>query len=98
MRPRFSALSPNVLKKIERSEDFLQGLGIRQARVRYHGSIARIEVMVKDFEKVIANQERISEALQAYGFSFVTLDLKGHRTGSMNVLADVPSFCRHLHY
>jgi len=67
----------NVLKKIERSEDFLQDIGIRQVRVRCHGSIARIEVMVKDFEKVIANQNRISEILQSYGFTHITLDLKG---------------------
>jgi uncharacterized protein len=92
------AIDANVLKKIERSEDFLQGLGIRQVRVRYHGSIARIEVMVKDFEKVIANQERISEALQTYGFSFVTLDLKGYRTGCMNVHSDAPSSCLDPHY
>jgi pyridinium-3,5-biscarboxylic acid mononucleotide sulfurtransferase len=68
-KPAFACLSSrvpygvvideNVLKKIKRSEDFLQDIGIRQVRVRCHGSIARIEVMVKDFEKVIANQDRI---------------------------------------
>jgi uncharacterized protein len=85
------AIDANDLKKIERSEDFLQGLGIRQVRVRYHGSIARIEVMGEDFQKVIAHGEEISEALQVIGFLYITLDLKGYRTGSMNVLADVPS-------
>ena len=99
-KPAFACLSSrvpygvvideNVLKKIERSEDYLQGLGIRQVRVRCHGSIARIEVVPEDFEKVITHRERISEALQTYGFSYTVLDLQGYRTGSMNVLADVP--------
>jgi len=97
-KPAFACLSSrvpyrvvidaNVLKKIERSEDFLQGLGIRQVRVRYHGSIARIEVSVKDFEKVIANQDRISETLHSYGFTYITLDLQGYRTGSMNLQSE----------
>jgi uncharacterized protein len=79
------AIDEQVLKKIERSEDFLQGLGIRQMRVRHHGSIARIEVVPEDFEKVITHREIISEALQTYGFSYAVLDLQGYRMGSMNV-------------
>jgi uncharacterized protein len=82
------AIDEQALKKIERSEDFLQDIGIRQVRVRCHGSIARIEVMVKDFEKVIANQDRISETLQSYGFTHVTLDLQGYRIGSMNLQSE----------
>jgi uncharacterized protein len=78
------AIDEQALKKIERSEDFLRSLGIRQLRVRYHGTIARIEVMPGDFEKVIIHKEKISEALQVYGFAYVTIDLNGYRMGSMN--------------
>ena len=93
-KPAFACLSSRIpygvaidvqaLKKIERAEDFLQEIGIRQVRVRNHGVVARIEVMPEDFEKVIANRERVSKTLQAYGFSYVTIDLKGYRMGSMS--------------
>lgn len=84
------AIEEQALKKVERSEDFLRSLGIRQLRVRYHGTIARIEVLPEDFEKVIAQRERIAEALKAYGFSYITLDLQGYRMGSMNTPPGVP--------
>jgi uncharacterized protein len=94
-KPSFACLSSRVpygisidttiLKKIERSEDFIQSLGIRQARVRYHGDVARIEVLSEDFDIILANREKIATALMQYGFLHITLDLKGYRTGSMNI-------------
>jgi uncharacterized protein len=94
-KPSFACLSSRVpygisidttiLKKIERSEDFIQSLGIKQARVRYHGDVARIEVLSEDFDIILANKERIIRALMHYGFLHVSLDLKGYRTGSMNI-------------
>ena len=99
-KPAFACLSSRIpygvsideqaLKKIERSEDFLRSLGIRQLRVRYHGTIARIEVMPEDFEKLITHREKISEALQVYGFAYVTIDLNGYRMGSMNAPSGAP--------
>jgi uncharacterized protein len=82
--PYGTAINEQALIRIERSEDFLRSIGIGQLRVRYHGSLARIEVLLEDFGKVIANRERISEALQEYGFSYITIDLQGYRMGSMN--------------
>jgi len=94
-KPAFACLSSRVpygtpiaaaiLKRIERSEDFIRSLGIRQVRVRYHGDVARIEVLSEDFGAVTANREQITEALALYGFSYVALDLTGYRTGSMNI-------------
>jgi uncharacterized protein len=94
-KPSFACLSSRVpygisidttiLKKIERSEDFIQSLGIKQARVRYHGDVARIEVLSEDFDIILAHKERIIRALMHYGFLHVSLDLKGYRTGSMNI-------------
>jgi pyridinium-3,5-biscarboxylic acid mononucleotide sulfurtransferase len=99
-KPAFACLSSRIpygvvieeqaLKKVERSEDFLRSIGIGQLRVRYHSAVARIEVMPEDFEKVIANRVRISEALQEYGFSYITIDLQGYRMGSMNTPPGAP--------
>ena len=80
------AIEIDILKKIELSEWFIRSLGIRQVRVRYHGSIARIEVSKDEINKVIEKREKIAKALLDYGFLYVTLDLQGYRTGSMNIL------------
>jgi pyridinium-3,5-biscarboxylic acid mononucleotide sulfurtransferase len=83
--PYGTPISMEVLKRIERSEDFIRSLGIRQVRVRCHGIIARIEVMSKDFDTIMVNKTGIFEAFRRYGFSYVTLDLEGYKTGSMNI-------------
>lgn len=83
--PYGTSIDTAILKKIERSEDFLHSLGIRQVRVRYHGNVARIEVIEKDFDTILTNRMSILEALRQYGFSYITLDLKGYQTGSMNI-------------
>jgi len=82
--PYGTTIDETILKRIERSEDFIQSLGIRQVRVRYHGNVARIEVLNKDFDAIMANRDKITEVLNQYGFLYITLDLKGYRTGSMN--------------
>ena len=71
---------------VEQAEQLLLELGFRQMRVRIHGTIARIEVLPEDFEKLIAPdiREKIYTALQDYGFSYAAMDLRGYRTGSMN--------------
>lgn len=83
--PYGTSIDTTILKKIERSEDFLHSLGIRQARVRYHGNVARIEVLEEDFNAVLTNRTRILETLRQYGFTYITLDLKGYQMGSMNI-------------
>jgi pyridinium-3,5-biscarboxylic acid mononucleotide sulfurtransferase len=83
--PYGTSIDSEILKSIECSEDFIRGLGIRQLRVRYHGAVARIEVLPEDFPTILANRTAIMEALKRYGFSYVTLDLKGYTTGSMNI-------------
>ena len=74
------------LKMIENSEQLLMDMGFKQFRVRIHGNIARIEILPEDFSKILQDETRtkIHEALKNFGFSYVTLDLKGYRTGSMN--------------
>ena len=74
------------LSMIERAEEVLRGLGFRIFRVRYHGEIARIESAREEMPRVFAGDTRqtIVSELKALGFKFVSLDLEGFRSGSMN--------------
>lgn len=78
------AITGDKLKAVELAEEYLRGLGVRQVRVRCHGSIARIEVEPRDFERVLDAGESVYDRLRGLGFSYVSLDLAGYRTGSMN--------------
>ena len=82
--PYGTAIDAVLLKKIEDSEEFLKSLGIRQARVRVHDGMARIEVADPDFEIAVINRKKIADRLKELGFTYVALDLRGYRTGSMN--------------
>ena len=77
-------ITPEKLIMVERAESFLIGLGFRQMRVRLHGTLARIEVLPEDFGKAVELRTQIYDELKGLGFSYVTLDLQGYRTGSMN--------------
>jgi len=74
------------LEQIEKGEEFLRGFGLVEFRLRHHGDIARIEVHREDFEKVLADtaQQRIVEKLKSLGFKYITIDLQGFRSGSLN--------------
>ncbi len=74
------------LGMVDKAEQLLLDLGFHQVRVRIHGMIARIEVMPDEFEELIRkeNRERIVKEFKTYGFTYVTMDLSGYRTGSMN--------------
>jgi pyridinium-3,5-biscarboxylic acid mononucleotide sulfurtransferase len=82
--PYGTRIEADVLKRIEGAEQYLRSLGMGQVRVRYHGQIARIEVTEEDFGRVMGLRDEIGETLTKLGFLYVTLDLKGYRTGSMN--------------
>jgi len=69
---------------IEEGEEVLLNSGFLQGRVRHHGTIARIEVLPGDMEKVLNQKETILEKFQEIGFRYITLDLKGYRPGSMD--------------
>jgi uncharacterized protein len=93
-KPSFACLSSRIaygekitkekLTKVEKAEAYLKALNIRQVRVRTHQEMARIEVEPNDMGIVLENHELISKELQAYGFQYVTLDLIGYQSGSMN--------------
>lgn len=93
-KPSFACLSSRIaygetitkekLTKVEKAEAYLKSHGIRQVRVRTHQEMARIEVEPKDMKMVLDNHEAISKELQTYGYKYVTLDLIGYQSGSMN--------------
>jgi uncharacterized protein len=84
--PYGSEVSPEKLAVIERAEDVLRGLGVRQFRVRHHDAIARLEVDPADFAELVRSpvRELVVARLQELGFKYVALDLQGYRTGSLN--------------
>ncbi|MBP6941424.1 MAG: ATP-dependent sacrificial sulfur transferase LarE [Syntrophorhabdaceae bacterium] len=85
--PHGTPIDRALLGKVGRSERFIKELGVRQARVRCHGSIARIEVAEGDLEKIMMNRDAVAERLREYGFMYIALDLEGYRSGSMNETA-----------
>ena len=82
--PTGTAVSVQILGEIETAEAFLHSLGVRQVRVRHHGEIARIETDDDGIAIVAAQREAIERRLLGLGFRFVTLDLGGYRSGSLN--------------
>jgi len=89
--PYGSAVTPELLEKIDRAEAVLRALDFRQFRVRAHGELARIEIapdeLARGFEPDVSR--RISEGVKSAGFVFVTVDLEGYRQGSLNSLLKI---------
>ncbi len=79
-------ISRKKLGMVDKAEQLLLDLGFHQVRVRIHGTMARIEIMPEEFEKLISGEIRsqITETFRNLGFTYVTMDLTGYRTGSMN--------------
>jgi len=102
--PYGDSINAEKLGMIEEAEAYLAGLGISQLRVRLHGTIARIEVHNDEREKILEHQAAVIREFKRIGFSYVTLDLEGYRSGSMdevlnhtvkqNGTADVPGIRR----
>jgi uncharacterized protein len=90
------AVTPGALSVIERGEDALRALGFRQFRVRHHGDIVRIEIARDELPRALnAEMARQFAALfKGLGFKFVTLDLEGFRSGSMNQLLTAEELLR----
>ncbi len=87
--PYNTHLTEKGLKKVEQSEEVIKDLGIKKVRVRVHDSIARIEVNPEDFEVILnnikhKNDDNIVEKIKDLGFSYVTLDLSGLKSGSFD--------------
>lgn len=82
--PYESRLSYEEMMKVEKGEDFLKNLGLYNVRLRVHNDIARIEVDKEDIVKIVVYKEAIISYLKELGYRYVTLDLEGFRSGSMD--------------
>jgi uncharacterized protein len=84
--PYFTPIERRTLLKVGRAEDVIRGLGLTQVRVRHHGEIARLEVKPEEFGKLMTESARrkLIAGLKKIGYAYITLDLEGYRTGSLN--------------
>ena len=82
--PYGTAITLQALSQVEHAEALVRSLGLRQLRVRHHDRIARIEVEPIDFPVLLEHRQQIVNGLKALGYTYVTLDLVGFRSGSMN--------------
>jgi pyridinium-3,5-biscarboxylic acid mononucleotide sulfurtransferase len=76
------------LKRVDLAEQYIKGFGIRQVRVRLHDDIARIEVEHPDMHFLLIHHEEIASYLKSLHFNFVTMDLTGYKSGSMNSMLE----------
>jgi pyridinium-3,5-biscarboxylic acid mononucleotide sulfurtransferase len=98
-KPSFACLSSRIaygehitiekLKRIDQSEQAIRAIGIRQVRVRTHGEIARIEVEPQEMPRLLEYYQEITANLQEFGYSYVTMDLSGYKSGSMNKVLEL---------
>ena len=81
------------LAQVEQAEEYLHGLGFTRVRVRHHDTLARIEFDQQDLPRALHPEilRQVSHALKSYGFTFVSVDAEGYRSGSMNALLPAAS-------
>ena len=89
-------VTAEALSVIERGEDALRGMGFRQFRVRHHGEIVRIEIAREELPRALTAEmaREFTVIFKGLGFNFVTLDLEGFRSGSMNQLLTAEELVR----
>jgi uncharacterized protein len=90
-------VTPEALRMVEDAEEALRALGLTRFRVRHHGNIARIEIAEEEMESALdfVLFRKMSKAVRAAGFPYVTVDCDGYRSGSMNELLSVETLVRH---
>ena len=77
-------ITAGLLKRIDQAEAYLSSLRFRQVRLRHHHGLCRIEVDKSDIRRLLNKRERIVERLKDLGYNYITVDLEGYRTGSLN--------------
>lgn len=88
--PYNSRITVNKLMEIDQAESFLKSIGFDELRVRHHDTVARIEIRVEQFQKILDSETRslITEEFKKYGFNYISLDLEGYKRGNMNIGVD----------
>lgn len=83
--PYGTEIDLELLRRIDEAEEFLRKLSFYNVRVRVHRDIARLEIDTEEFPQLLKERERIIRKLKELGFPYVTLDLEGFRSGSMDI-------------
>lgn len=83
--PYNMGISFELLENIEKGEEYIKSLGFKDVRLRVHNDIARIEINEEDLVKLTSKRKKITEYLKQLGFVYITLDLEGFRSGSMDI-------------
>jgi len=84
--PYGEEITEEALRMVDAAEDFLFGIGFKQVRVRHYGNLARIEILKEEMDRLMDGslKEKVVKRLREIGYTYVTLDLQGFRSGSMN--------------
>lgn len=82
--PYGTFITKKKLLQVEKGEALLSSLGFKQFRLRYHGELARLEVFPQEFHLLLKERSKMIRELKKLGFNYVTMDLEGYRTGSLN--------------
>jgi len=84
--PYGEEITEEALRRVDIAEDFLFGVGFKQVRVRHYGNLARIEILKEEMERLMDGslREKVVKRMREIGYTYVTLDLQGFRSGSMN--------------
>jgi len=82
--PYGTKITVELLRRIDQAEAYLISLGFRQVRLRHHNGLCRIEVERKYINRLLCNRQAIVDKLKNLGYNYITLDLEGYRTGSLN--------------
>ncbi|MGE5632661.1 MAG: ATP-dependent sacrificial sulfur transferase LarE [Caulobacteraceae bacterium] len=92
--PYGTKITPDKLLTVGEAENYLRELGFKELRVRHHGDIARIEISEQSFPELIKHASKVVEKLKSLGFLYVTMDLGGYKSGSMNLALNENEKCR----
>ena len=84
--PYGTKITKEILRKVNEGEQYIRKLGVKQVRVRHYGDLARVEVEKERVSDLLESglADKIDKKLKEIGYSYVTIDLEGYRTGSMN--------------
>ena len=82
--PYGTKLDKYKIEQVDQAERFIMNLGFKMVRVRHHGEVARVEVTLEDMPELLKQHDKVQMKLTSLGFTYISLDLRGYRTGSMN--------------
>ena len=83
--PYGAEIDLTLLEKVDRGEEYLRSLGFGDVRLRIHGTILRLEINPEDFSRILEKREEILLNLKEVGCPYITLDIEGFRSGSMDI-------------